>query len=98
MVVQNDDPETSEIGFGTPWEVILEGLALKGPKRWPKAVQRLFERKRFKRVERCIKSEQGTQKAPKGNPRAPRGSQRVSENSHLYIQMSNEPPLQPLCK
>ena len=32
-----------QIGFGTLWELILGGLAPKGPKRQPQAVQRLFK-------------------------------------------------------
>ena len=77
MFLRNVDLKTSEIGFGTLWEVILEGLAPKGPKRRPKAVQRLFK-KSSKEPKGLIRGAPGTQKGAQGHPR---GSQSVSENS-----------------
>ena len=70
MFLQNVDPKTSEIGFGTIWEVILEGLAPKGPKRHPKAVQRMFKND-SKKHKGWIRGARGTQKAARGNKSAP---------------------------
>ena len=94
MCLKNVDPTTSEIGFGTLWEVILEGLASKGHKRRPKAVQRLFKNG-SKEPKGCIRGAQGTQKAAKGSPRAPPREPKGFRELSLYIQTPNQLPQRP---
>ena len=59
MCLQKVDLKTSKIGFGNLREVSLKGLAPKGAKRWPKAVQRLLEN-RSKDPSDWLRDAQGT--------------------------------------
>ena len=85
-----------QIGFGTLCELILGGLAPKGPKRQPQAVQRLFKNG-SKEPKGWIRGAQGTQKAAKGSPRAPRREPKGFRELSLYIQTPNQPAQWPLC-
>ena len=77
-----------QIGFGTLCELILGGLAPKGPKRQPQAVQRLFKNG-SKEPKGWIRGAQGTQKAATGSPRAPQrepmGFREHFPYIHIYI-------------
>ena len=91
-----------QIGFGTLCELILGGLAPKGPKRQPQAVQRLFKNG-SKEPKGWIRGAQGTQKAATGSPRAPqrepKGFRELSLYTYIYIyiQTPDQPPQRPLC-
>ena len=77
-----------QIGFGTLCELILGGLAPKGPKRQPQAVQRLFKNG-SKEPKGWIRGAQGTQKAATGSPRAPQrepmGFRELSLYTYIHI-------------
>ena len=73
-----------QIGFGTMRELILGGLAPKGPKRQPQAVQRLFTNG-SKEPKGWIRGAQGTQKAATGSSRAPQREPMGFRDLTLYI-------------
>ena len=81
-----------QIGFGTLCELILGGLAPKGPKRQPQAVQRLFKNG-SKEPKGWIRGAQGTQKAATGSPRAPQREPKGFRELSLYIYISATVPL-----
>ena len=74
-----------QMGFGTLCELILGGLAPKGPKRQPHAVQRLFKNG-SKEPKGWIRGAQGTQKAATGSPRGTSaGAKGFQRTLHIYM-------------
>ena len=83
-----------QIGFGTLCELILGGLAPKGPKRQSQAGQRLFKNG-SKESKGWITGAQGTQKAatvsPRASQREPKGFRELSLYIYIYIYICTKP-------